>query len=163
MSLEGLAYAAALALALLFVIAAVAKLRSPDETRHSFRQLGVPNADQSARLVPLPELAAAALLVFVPAVGGIATLMLLAFFSTFIVSRLRAGVVAPCACFGASSAQPLSWVALARNAALAGLAMATLATMRPVWPSFGDVAVVVAYVVVGAVLLQFGTRLVPDR
>lgn len=163
MSLEGLAYAAALALAALLVVAAVAKLRSPQETQHSFHQLGVPNADQAARLVPLPELAAAALLVLVPAVGGIAALMLLAFFSTFIVSRLRAGVVAPCACFGAASAQPLSWVALARNVALALLAMAALATMRPVWPSVGDVAVVVAYVVVATVLLQVSERLVPGR
>jgi len=163
MTIEGIAYAAALALAALLVVAAVAKLRSPDETRHSFHQLGVPNAEQAARLVPLPELAAAALLVVVPAVGGIAALMLLAFFSTFIVSRLRAGVVAPCACFGAASAQPLSWVALARNAALAVLAVATLATMRPVWPSIGDAIAVVAYVVVATALLQLGDRLGADR
>lgn len=163
MTIEGTAYSAALALAALLVVAAVAKLRSPDETRHSFHQLGVPNAEQAARLVPLPELAAAALLVVVPAVGGIAALMLLAFFSTFIVTRLRAGVVAPCACFGAARAQPLSWVALARNVALALLAVASLATMRPVRPSIGDVVIVVAYIVAATALLQLGGRLVPDR
>lgn len=153
MTLEGLGYAAALVLAALLVVAALAKAIRPDETRRSFQQLGVPNPASAARLVPLPEFAAAVLLVVVPAVGGIATLMLLAFFSTFIVTRLRAGVVAPCACFGATSTQPLSWLAIVRNVAMAVLAIAALATMHPVRPTLADVVIVVAYVgVVGAVL-----------
>jgi hypothetical protein len=157
-TLAGLGYAAALVLAALLFIAAVAKAIAPDETRRSFQQLGVPNPESAARLVPLPEFAAAILLIVAPAVGGIATLMLLAFFSTFIVTRLRAGVVAPCACFGAASAQPLSWLAIARNVAMAVLAIAALATVHPVRPTLADVAVVVVYVVVVGVALRIGQR-----
>jgi hypothetical protein len=157
-SLAGLGYTAAIVLAGLLVVAAVAKAVAPDETRRSFQALGVPNPDSAARLVPLPEFAAAVLLVVVPAVGGIATLMLLAFFSTFILTRLRAGVVAPCACFGATSAQPLSWLAIARNAAMAVLAIAALATLHPVRPTVADVVVVVGYVVVVGAVLQVKQR-----
>lgn len=158
MSVAGLGYAAALVLAALLVFAALAKATNPDETRRSFRRLGVPNPDGAARLVPLPELAAALLLVVVPAVGGIATLMLLAFFSTFLLGRLRAGVVAPCACFGAASARPLSWLALARNAAMGVLAIAALATVQPVRPSLGDAVVVLAYTAATAAALRVGER-----
>lgn len=156
MTLEGAGYASAVALAVLLAVAAVAKLLSPEETERSFAALGVPNAGSAARFVPLPELVAAVLLVVVPAVGGIATLMLLAFFSTFVVTRLRAGVVAPCACFGAASAAPLSWITLARNAAMAVLAIAALTTLRPVRPTLLDALVVLAYVVVVTALVQIG-------
>jgi hypothetical protein len=158
-TLDGLGYAAAIVLAALLVLSATAKLVAPAETEDSFAALGVPNAAAAARFVPLPELAAGVLLVVVPAVGGIAVLMLLAFFSTFVVTRLRAGIVAPCACFGAASNRPLSWLTLARNAALALLAVASLATMRPVLPTLLDVVVVLSYVVVVAILLQVGDRL----
>jgi hypothetical protein len=157
-TLAGIGYAAALALAALLVLAAVAKMLAPEDSRRSFRQLGVPNADAAARLVPLPELAVAVLLVVVPAVGGLAALTLLAFFSTFVVTRVRAGVIAPCACFGAASAQPLSWWAVGRNAAMGVLAVAALATLHPVRPTVGDVVVVVVYVLLAAVVLQWGER-----
>jgi hypothetical protein len=157
-TLEGLGYAAALVLAALLVVAAAAKAIAPDETRRSFQQLGVPNPERAARLVPLPEFTAAVLLVVVPAVGGGATLMLLAFFSTFIVTRLRAGVVAPCACFGSASAQPLSWLAIARNAAMGVLAIAALATLHPVRPTIADAVVVMVYVGVVGAVLQIGQR-----
>jgi hypothetical protein len=157
-TLEGLGYAAAIALAILLAVAAIAKFLAPEETERSFAALGVPNPASAARFVPLPELVAAVLLLAVPAIGGIASLMLLAFFSTFVVTRLRAGVAAPCACFGTASTSPLSWVTLARNGALAVLALAALATPRPVVPSWLDVVVVVAYVVVATALLQLGER-----
>jgi hypothetical protein len=155
---DGLAYASAVALAALLLIAAAAKLLAPAETERSFAALAVPNPAAAARFVPLPEAAAAVLLVVVPAVGAIATLMLLAFFSTFVVSRLRAGVVAPCACFGAASTAPLSWLTLARNVALALLGFVALGTMRPVLPTWPDVLVVAAYVGTVATLLRLGER-----
>ncbi len=158
MTLAGLGYAAALVLAALLIIAAVAKAIAPDETRRSFQQLGVPNPESAARLVPLPEFAAAVLLIVVPAVGGIATLMLLAFFSTFIVTRLRAGVVAPCACFGAASAQPLSWLAIARNAAMGRARDSRARDVAPVRPTIADALVVVVYVGVVGAVLQIGQR-----
>lgn len=162
MTLEGLGYASAVALAALLVIAAMAKLLSPEETERSFAALAVPNPASAARLVPLPEVAAALLLLVVPAVGGIATLMLLAFFSTFVVTRLRAGVVAPCACFGAASTAPLSWITLGRNLTMAVLAVAALTTVRPVLPSGADALVVLVYVVVVTALLRLGERVTAD-
>jgi hypothetical protein len=158
-TLDGLGYSAAIALAMLLLLSATAKLVTPRETERSFVALGVPNAATAARFVPLPELAAAVLLAVVPAVGGVAVLMLLAFFTTFVVSRLRAGTVAPCACFGAASNQPLSWLTLARNAALGLLAVLSLATSRPVRPTLPDVVAVLVYVVVVAMALQVGDRL----
>jgi hypothetical protein len=158
-TLDGLGYAAAIALAAMLAFSAVAKLLTPVETERSFVALGVPNAAAAARFVPLPELVAGVLLLVVPAVGGIAVLMLLAFFSTFVVTRLRAGVVAPCACFGAASNRPISWLTLARNAALALLAVASLATLRPVLPTLLDVVAVLGYVVIVAISLQVGDRL----
>lgn len=163
MSVAGLGYAAALVLAFLLAIAAVAKLVTPLETQYSFEALGVPNPAAAARLVPLPELAAAVLLAVVPAVGGIATLMLLAFFSTFVVTRLRAGLIAPCACFGTTSATPLSWLTLARNGAMAVLAVASLATLQPERPTLADVLVVVGYVLVVGVVLRVAERHVVAR
>jgi hypothetical protein len=157
-TLDGLGYAAAIALATLLSLSALAKLLTPSETERSFVALGVPNPAAAARFVPFPELAASVLLVVVPAVGGIAVLMLLGFFSTFVVTRLRAGIRAPCACFGAASNQPLSWLTLARNAALAVLAVTSLATVRPVWPTLIDLLVVLGYLVTVVALLQVGER-----
>jgi len=163
MSLAGVGYAAALALALLLVIAAIAKFLTPQQTAQSFTALGVPNAASAARFVPLPEMAAASLLVIVPAVGGIATLMLLAFFSTFVVTRLRAGIAAPCACFGAASTSPLSWLTLGRNGAMALMAIASLATVHPVRPSLVDALLVVGYVLTVGVVLRMAEPRVPTR
>jgi hypothetical protein len=154
MTLAGLGYSSALGLAGLLLLAAVAKLLAPREAAQSFEALGVPNAEAVARFVPLPELVAALLLLIVPAVGGVATLMLLAFFSTFVVTRLRAGISAPCACFGAVSAEPISWLTLGRNGAMAVLAIAALATLQPVVPTVGEVLVVLGYIVAVAVLLR---------
>lgn len=158
MTLEGLGYAAAVALAALLVVAAVAKLRAPTATERSFAALGVPDPRAAARLVPLPELAVAVVLVVVPVAGALAALVLLAFFSTFVAGRLRAGVVAPCACFGAASAAPLSWLTLVRNGALAVLALAALATTGPTVPAPADVVVVLAYVLVAGSALQRAER-----
>jgi hypothetical protein len=158
MSITGIGYASAIALAILLLVAAAAKALAPVETARSFAALGVPRPDAAARFVPLPEVAAAVLLLIVPAIGGIATLMLLAFFSTFVVTRLRAGIAAPCACFGAASSAPLSWLTLVRNCALGLLGLASLVTLRPVMPSWADVVAVTTYVVLMTVLLQFGER-----
>jgi hypothetical protein len=158
MTVDGVAYAAALLLAAIFAVAAFSKLRDREGTVESFRQLGVPNPEPAAGLLPLPELAAAFLLVLVPAVGGIVVLVLLAFFTTFLVDRLRSGVEAPCACFGASSDRPLSWLTLGRNLLLAVLAVATLFTMRPARPTLVDVAIVAVPTVIATVVLHLANR-----
>ena len=82
------------------------------------------------------------LLLVVPAGGAVAALVTLAFFTTFLVGRLRAGVRAPCACFGSAAKAPLSGIEIARNIGLMALAAVALAAERPVRPTLGDLAVV---------------------
>ena len=131
MTVSGLGYAAAVALAAIFAIAAVAKLRDVSATERDFVGLGLPRASFFARFVPLAELSIVALLLIVPPAGAIAALVSLAFFTTFLIGRLRAGVRAPCACFGSSRAQPISVRDVIRNLLLMALAVVSLATDQP--------------------------------
>ena len=131
MSSTGVGYAAAVALAAIFAIAAVAKLRDVSATERDFAGLGVPRASFFARFVPIAELSIVALLLIVPPAGAIAALVSLAFFTTFLIGRLRAGVRAPCACFGSSRAQPISVRDVIRNLLLMALAVVSLATDQP--------------------------------
>lgn len=158
MTAEGLGYAAALVLATTFGVAAVTKLRDPAGTRRSFEALGVPDAGTTSRLLPLPELAVVVLLAVVPVAGALAVLVLLAFFTTFLVGRVRAGVAAPCSCFGSASSSPLSWVTVARNVGLGAFAAAALLATRPVVPTAADGTVVVAAFLVGALALRGAER-----
>jgi hypothetical protein len=155
---DGVGYVAALVLAAIFAVAALSKLRSREATVRSFEELGVPNPASAARLLPFPELAASVLLVAVPAVGGMVVLVLLAFFTTFLVNRLRAGVEAPCACFGAAGGRPLSWLTLGRNAMLAVLALLSLLTMRPAVPTPLDVIILLAPTLAATVVSSVAAR-----
>ena len=147
-------YTAAVVVAALFAVAAATKLRDLRGTAVDFDRLGVPNPDVFARLVPLAELAVTILLLVVPAGGGLAALVTLAFFTTFLVGRLRAGVVAPCACFGAASKAPLSGIEIARNVGLMVLSAVALAADRPVRPTAADLVVVLGPTVVVAGVLH---------
>lgn len=158
MSAQGIGYAAAVALAAVFAIAAIAKLRDLAATARDFEGLGLPRAVFFSRMVPLAELAIVALLLIVPAVGAIAALITLAFFTTFLVGRLRAGVHAPCACFGASRPAPISVLDIVRNFGLMMLAAAALAADRPTHVTIGDALVVlVAVVAFGGALRLAGS------
>lgn len=163
MSAAGLGYCAALVLAATFALSAGAKLRDPEGTARSFADLGVPNPTSAARLLPLPELAVAVLLAVVPVAGALAVLVLLALFTTFLVGRLRAGVTAPCACFGTSSSGPLSWLAVARNVGLGLLAVVALAATRPVLPTAAEAAVVLGATALGALGLAVARRVAARR
>lgn len=158
MSSTGVGYAAAVALAAIFAIAAVAKLRDVAATERNFIGLGLPRASFFARFVPLVELSIVALLLIVPAVGAIAALVALAFFTTFLVGRLRAGVRAPCACFGSSRAQPISALDVIRNLLLMALAIVSLASDRPTKISAIDALVVAAVIVVAGSALHLAGR-----
>jgi uncharacterized membrane protein YphA (DoxX/SURF4 family) len=146
-SAQGIGYAAAVALAAVFAIAAVAKLRDLDATARDFEGLGLPRAVFFSRMVPLAELSIVALLLIVPAAGAIAALFALAFFTTVLIGRLRAGVHAPCACFGASRPRPISRRDIVRNFGMMMLAAASLAADRPAHITLGDALVVLAAVV----------------
>lgn len=154
MTASGIGYTAAVVVACVFAVAAVAKLRDLRATVTGLDRLGLPQPELFGRMVPLAELAVAVLLLIVPPVGAIAALVTLAFFTTFLVERLRAGVVAPCACFGASATAPLSGLDVARNLGLMILAAAALATDRPVQPHIIDLVVVLGPTVAFAAVLH---------
>lgn len=158
MSSTGVGYAAAVALAAIFAIAAVAKLRDLSATERDFVGLGLPRASFFARFVPLAELSIVALLLIVPPAGAIAALVSLAFFTTFLIGRLRAGVRAPCACFGSSRAQPISVRDVVRNLLLMGLAIVSLATDRPTKISALDALVVLAVLLIAGGALHLAGR-----
>lgn len=111
-----------------FIVAAGAKIAIGRRWVDQASAAGTPRV--VAAVVPWLELAVGSTLV-----AGLATpwpavvaIGLLIVFTAWIVSRLAAGQHAPCACFGAISAAPLSWWHAARNVAL--IALAILATAR---------------------------------
>ncbi|HEY6532224.1 MAG TPA: MauE/DoxX family redox-associated membrane protein [Acidimicrobiales bacterium] len=154
MTASGIGYTAAVVVAAVFAVAAMAKLRDLRATADGFERLGIPQVELFARMVPVTELAVAVLLLIVPAGGAISALVTLAFFTTFLIGRLRAGVRAPCACFGASAGAPLSGIEIARNLGLMVLASTALATDRPVRPTLLDLLVVLVPTAVGAGVLH---------
>jgi uncharacterized membrane protein YphA (DoxX/SURF4 family) len=144
----GIGYASAVLLAIVFVVAAVAKLRDRPGTEASFVDLDLPHAARFATVVPVAELAIAALLVLLPFVGGLAAVTTLAFFTTFLVTRLRAGLSPPCACFGRLRREPLSPANIVGNAFLVVAACAATLATTPVVPAAADLALVTAGVIV---------------
>lgn len=158
MSAQGIGYASAVVLAAVFALAAMSKLRDLDATADGFEALGLPSPAVFAAVIPLAEVGIVALLLVVPAAGAIAALVTLAFFTTFLVGRLRAGVHAPCACFGSARAQPLSGADVLRNVLLIGLALASLPADRPGGVRPVDVVVVLAATGVGVATLRLVRR-----
>lgn len=158
MTAAGVGYSAAVVLAAVFATAAIAKLRDLRATLDQFTALGLPRPGVFTRIVPLAELSLVTLLLIVPAVGAIFSMITLAFFTTFLVSRVRAGVTAPCACFGATVSAPLSWLDVARNLALFLLATTALVAERPARPTLLDLAATIAVVCGGAILLRLLRR-----
>jgi uncharacterized membrane protein YphA (DoxX/SURF4 family) len=150
----GLGYVYALVLAAVFVWAGAAKLARPAQTKASFEALRVPAASEAARLVPISELVLSVLLVAVPPFGGAGSLVMLAAFTALLIRAIAAGTAAPCACFGAVRAEPVSAADVLRNALLAALAVAALLTPAPVAPSGTEVALAVAACVVGALVVR---------
>ena len=154
MTASGIGYVAAVVVAAVFAVAGATKLRDPAGTARGFEALGLPRARVLAGFVPVAELSVVALLLIVPAAGAIGALVTLAFFTTFLVGRLRAGVVAPCACFGSARRDPLSMVEIVRNLGLMVLSAVALGTDRPVRPSAADLAVVLVPVAVAALVIR---------
>jgi hypothetical protein len=104
---------AALILAVVFAWSSLAKLvTQPDMT-----ELGLPAS--TTNVVSLVEVVLAVALLLSSANGGVAALVVLAGFTTFLVRRVNRGQ--SCACFGAS-ATPVTWKSIARNLVLLALA-----------------------------------------
>jgi len=114
---------AAVLVGVAFVVAGASKLAAGDAWPPQARALGAPV--WTIKLVPWIELGLGALLIVQLArrPAAIAALLLVCAFTLLIVRRLLAGDRPACACFGAWSAKPIGVGHLARNAALATLAL----------------------------------------
>lgn len=156
--IDGFAYACAVLLAAVFVVAGAAKLARPAETVAGFSALGLPAARVLGRAVPLAELAVAVTLLALPAAGGASALVLLTVFTAVLVRAIRSGTTAPCNCFGAAAATPVSGADVARNAALAALAVAALDAGGPVVPSLPAAGLLAAASLAGLALLRRARR-----
>lgn len=135
MSSAGVGYTCAVLVALVLVVAAITKARSPAPTARAFRRQGLPAPALLARAIPVIELATAIALVLVPTVGAAVALILLGAFTAFLVVQVRRGSEAPCACFGASRPGPISWADIAGNAFLIVASAVALLADTPTRPT----------------------------
>ena len=122
------------ALAAVFAVAGVAKLRDPQGAQATVGGVGVPAALRPAVAFGLSvvELATAALLVLPGlAVTGafVAVLMLSVFLIALGVQYMR-GIEVPCACFGQLQVTPAGMPTLIRNIVLAGGALFLLIALK---------------------------------
>ena len=158
----GVAVAGRVLVAIVFLVAAVAKVRDFDGFRRSVRDL-VPGTDPFGSLAPFTVVALEFLvpvLLVVPTapagVGGFgAALGLDAGFVVVIARALRRGATTPCHCFGRASERRLGRPDLIRDLVLAVVAAAGLAACLSGAPVPGAAATVVAGAAgaVGALLL----------
>jgi peroxiredoxin/uncharacterized membrane protein YphA (DoxX/SURF4 family) len=117
---------ARLVLALVFVVAGLAKLIDRSGSRQAVADFGLPRALAAplGLLLPLAELAVAAALL--PAAsawwGAMGALALLLAFVAGIAVNLARGRRPDCHCFGQLHSSPVGWPTLARNGALAVVA-----------------------------------------
>ena len=150
---------ARLILAAVLALAAASKVADRDATRAAMAGFGVPQrlAGAAGIAVAAAELAVAVALVPVASAraAGVAALGMLVVFSAMLALRLARGERPDCRCFGRLSAKPASWWALARNAALAVLAVTALAAgpggSATAW--IGDLSVAGRVALGGGVLL----------
>ena len=125
---------ARLVLALIFVVAGLAKLADLAGSRQALRDFGVPAklATPFGLLLPLAELAVAAALV-VPILawwGALGALVLLLLFVGGISYNLAHGRRPDCHCFGQLHSAPAGWPTLIRNLVLAAFAGVVVAFGR---------------------------------
>jgi hypothetical protein len=104
--------------------AGVAKGRNRTITTRSFAELGLPRPALLAALVPVVEIAVAALMVLRFSIGALVATALLVVFTAFLAQQLRSGRRISCGCFGSSSSTPVTSLTIFRNL---GLIVAALA------------------------------------
>jgi uncharacterized membrane protein YphA (DoxX/SURF4 family) len=120
---------AAIVLAVVFGLSATAKSRDFHRTHQAIGALtgvGLPPFTAHCLIAVETLVAVALILPRTRLLGAVGALVLLGVFSALITRSLRAGRRPACFCFGSVSAQPLSTLDLARNAALSVLAIVTL-------------------------------------
>lgn len=155
-----------LALAVVFVVSAVAKFRDREGSSQAVAAFGVPTALVSlvSRGLPIAELACAILLLLPDpwaTVGAASSLTLLVAFTAAIVWNLAQGKHPECHCFGAISGDDgISWKSVARNgvlAALAGLSLVGAGDLRSVPTVLADRPATEGLVLTGFVVLAAAT------
>jgi uncharacterized membrane protein YphA (DoxX/SURF4 family)/peroxiredoxin len=118
---------ARLLLGVVFLVAAVGKLRDRAGFRRSVVAFGFPAAmaDAASILIPIVEIVVAILIIRAPSawLGAIASLVLLATFTVAIAINLARGRTPECSCFGSASSEPIGPATLVRNIVLAALAL----------------------------------------
>ncbi len=118
---------ARLGLAVVFALAGAAKLADLGGSQRAARGFGVPAAlgGVVGAVLPLAELAVAGALVFSGSarLGGIGALVLIGAFVVAIAAALVRGEQPDCHCFGQLHSARAGWATLARNLALAGVAV----------------------------------------
>ena len=156
-SLNGVATMMALALAAVFMVAAVVKAIAPETTAREFRQLGLPASAVLARVVPAFELLVVAALLVMPRLGSaLATATLIAFTGVLVVV-LRSGRQVSCGCLGSLSSEPISWSTVARNGILLLMAVAAGVSPRLVVPDIESVVAASISVLILVVAVQLFT------
>jgi Methylamine utilisation protein MauE len=152
-------WAARLALAAVFALAAVTKLRALDEfigVVHNYRVLPEMLARPVAYGLPPLEAAIALGLLIEPTrtlAGSGAALLLLVFGLAMGVNLVRGRVEIDCGCFASVLKQRISWTLVARNLVLIGLALLALQSPLPARTLTWLDLVTVGTAVLGAVLL----------
>jgi hypothetical protein len=96
------------AAAVLLILAAVPKIRRPDDATRALRSTGLPSSDLLVRMLAVAELAIG---VYALAVGDrLAALLVAASYAGFtgfvVLARSRDGVVSSCGCFGQPDTPP---------------------------------------------------------
>ena len=152
-------WAARLALAVVFALAAIAKLRALDEffgVVHNYRVLPEALVRPVAYGLPPVEAAIALGLLIeptrMPAASG-AALLLLVFGLAMAANLVRGRVGIDCGCFASALKQRISWSLVTRNVVLIGLALLALQSPQPARALTWLDLVTVGTAVLGMVLL----------
>jgi len=152
-TLAGVGYVSAVLLAVIFWAAGSAKLRAPATVAAEFEAMGIRSPETAAKVLPFLEFGVAILLLAVPWVGAAVALAFLIGFTVVLVRVVRSGAVLSCACFGATSTQPVSWIDLVRNGLLILTAGFGLFAER-ISPSAPDIVIVLGATAVAVVALR---------
>ena len=135
-------------LAVIFLVAAAAKLHDRSQTAADFKQLGVPS--WLTPLVPLVEAGVAITLILRPRIGGVAALGMLFVFSLILARALRSKPESSisCSCFGAIGTSAVTTSTLIRNG---GFMVAALVAAFGSGLTQPDLAAVVTISMVGLI------------
>lgn len=124
-----------LLLAVVFLVAGVAKLANRKESGHALRDFGLPLriAQPLSTLLPPLEISVAVSLLFARSAwyGACGALVLLGIFTAGIAGNLVRGRRPPCNCFGQLHSVPISWRTFLRNSVLAACAIWLIANGPP--------------------------------